>query len=171
MVADDLAENGTQEITDAFEKGSGFDQTERGAVLAQVEAEKRPALIRAWEESEKSKAEIKAYKKLAITGSWENTQIASVEARIKEIEEEIEKKKAEQAEKIRSRLVEIHKETDEKKATMEAKRGEDIIKVQEAAAKFPATGYVPRKLLGCFGSRVSLAKIDSRRATTTKFLL
>ncbi|XP_030551681.2 remorin-like [Rhodamnia argentea] len=144
FVADD-------EITDAVEKGSG-DQTEGDGVLAQVETEKRLALIRAWEESEKSKAESRAYKKLTITGSWENTQIASVEARIKEIEEETEKKKAEQAEKIRNRLVEIHKEAEVKKATIEVKRGEDIIKVQEAAAKFRATGYVPRKLLRCFGS-------------------
>ncbi|KAI3421524.1 Remorin_C domain-containing protein [Psidium guajava] len=140
-----------EEITVAVEKGSG-DQTERDAVLAQVEAEKRLALIRAWEESEKSKAESKAYKNLAITESWENTQIASAEARIKQIEEEIEKKKAEQAEKIRNKLVEIHKEAEVKKATIEAKRVEDIIKVREAAAKFRATGYVPRKLLRCFGS-------------------
>ncbi|XP_030454099.1 remorin-like [Syzygium oleosum] len=139
------------EITDPVEKGSG-DQTERDDVLARVEAEKRMALIRAWEESEKSKAESKAYKKLAITGSWENTQIAYIEAQIKQIEEETEKKKAEQAEKIKNKLVEIQKEAEVKKATIEVKRGEDIIKVQEAAAKFRATSYVPRKLLRCFGS-------------------
>lgn len=138
-----------REIINTVENGSG---TERDAVLAQVEAEKRLALIRAWEESEKSQAESKAYKKLAITGSWENTQIASVEAQIKQIEEEIEKKKAEQAEKMKIKLVEIHKEAEVKKATIEAKRREDIIKVREAAVKFRTTGYIPRKLLRCFSS-------------------
>ncbi|KAL3743074.1 hypothetical protein ACJRO7_018385 [Eucalyptus globulus] len=140
-----------REIINTVENGSG-EQTERDAVLAQVEAEKRLALIRAWEESEKSQAESKAYKKLAITGSWENTQIASVEAQIKQIEEEIEKKKAEQAEKMKIKLVEIHKEAEVKKATIEAKRREDIIKVREAAVKFRTTGYIPRKLLRCFSS-------------------
>ncbi|KAF8032994.1 hypothetical protein BT93_D1783 [Corymbia citriodora subsp. variegata] len=140
-----------KEIIDTVEKVSG-DQTERDAVLAQVEAEKRLALIRAWEESEKSKAESKAHKKLGFTGSWENTQIASVEAQIKQIEEEIEKKKAEEAEKMKKKLVEIQKEAEVKKVTIEAKRREDIIKVQEAAAKFRATGYMPRNLLRCFSS-------------------
>ncbi|XP_010053297.2 uncharacterized protein At3g61260 isoform X2 [Eucalyptus grandis] len=146
-------ENGAEEkiVISAPSKRVAF-AADRDAVLAQVEAEKRLALIRAWEESEKSQAESKAYKKLAITGSWENTQIASVEAQIKQIEEEIEKKKAEQAEKMKIKLVEIHKEAEVKKATIEAKRREDIIKVREAAAKFRTTGYIPRKLLRCFSS-------------------
>ncbi|XP_057510034.1 remorin-like isoform X2 [Actinidia eriantha] len=130
-------------------KKSG-DAVDRDAVLARVETEKRLALIKAWEESEKSKAENKAYKKLSAIGAWEDSQKANIEAKLKMIEEKIEKKKAEYAEKMNNKKAEIRKEAEEKKAVIEANRGEDILKVEEIAAKFRATGNTPKRLFGCF---------------------
>uniref|UniRef100_A0A5B7BE64 Putative remorin 2 n=1 Tax=Davidia involucrata TaxID=16924 RepID=A0A5B7BE64_DAVIN len=130
-----------------IEKGSG-DSIDRDAVLARVEAEKRLALIKAWEDSEKTKAENKAYKKLSTIGAWENSKKASAEAQLKKIEEKFEKKKAEYAEKMNNKKAAIHKAGEEKRAMVEAKRGEDLLKVEEAAAKFRATGNAPKKLFG-----------------------
>ncbi|KAI7995676.1 hypothetical protein LOK49_LG11G02618 [Camellia lanceoleosa] len=133
----------------AAEKKSG-DPTDRDAVLARVETEKRFALIKAWEESEKTKTENKAYKKLSAIGSWENSKKACVEAQLKKMEEKIEMMKAEYTEKMKNKAAEIHKAAEEKRAMIEAKRGEDVLKVEEVAAKFRATGNTPKKFFGCF---------------------
>jgi len=62
----------------------------------------------------------------------------------------LEKKKAEYAEKIKNKIATIHKEAEEKRAIIEAKKGEDLLKAEETAAKYRATGTAPKKLLGCF---------------------
>ncbi|CAH1437068.1 unnamed protein product [Lactuca virosa] len=66
----------------------------RYVVLARVSTEKKDALIKAWEESEKSKAENKAQQKLSSIGAWENSKKADLEAELKKIEENLEKKKS-----------------------------------------------------------------------------
>ncbi|KAL4191613.1 hypothetical protein AMTRI_Chr07g30760 [Amborella trichopoda] len=124
---------------------------DRDAVLAKVESEKRMSLIRAWEESEKTKAENKCYKKLSSIGSWENSKKAAVEAELRKMEEKLERQKAEYAEKMKNKIALIHKEAEEKRAMTEAKRGEELLKAEETAAKYRATGLAPKKLIGCFG--------------------
>ncbi|KAF2315628.1 hypothetical protein GH714_040142 [Hevea brasiliensis] len=116
----------------------------RDAVLARVETEKRMSLIKAWEESEKSKAENKAHKKLSSVVSWENSRKASVEAELKQIEEKLEKKKADYVEKMKNKIALIHKAADEKRAMIEAKRGEDLLKAEEIAAKYRALELLQR---------------------------
>ncbi|KAL3834440.1 hypothetical protein ACJIZ3_009176 [Penstemon smallii] len=123
---------------------------DRDAVLSRVATEKRLSLIKAWEESEKSKAENKAQKKISAIGAWENSKKASLEAELKKIEEQLEKKKAEYIEKIKNKVALVHKAAEEKKANIEAKRGEDLLKAEEIAAKYRATGTGPKKLLGIF---------------------
>ncbi|TYK22939.1 remorin [Cucumis melo var. makuwa] len=122
----------------------------RDAVLARVATEKRLSLIKAWEESEKSKAENRAHKKLSAIGSWENSKKAAVEAELKQIEEKLEKKKGEYIEKMKNKIALIHKTAEEKKAVIEAKRGEEKLKAEEIAAKHRATGTAPKKIFGCF---------------------
>ncbi|ESR58326.1 hypothetical protein KPL70_010172 [Citrus sinensis] len=118
--------------------------------LAEVEKEKRESFIKAWEESEKTKAENKAQKKLSAVAAWENSKKASLEAKLKKIEEQLERKKAEYAEKMKNKVALVHKEAEEKRAMVEARRGEDVLKAEEIAAKYRATGTTPKKLLGCF---------------------
>ncbi|CAL1371247.1 unnamed protein product [Linum trigynum] len=124
----------------------------RDAVLARVETEKRTSLIKAWEEAEKSKAENKAQKKISAIESWENSKKANIEAELKKLEEQLEKKKAEYAEKMKNKIAEIHKQAEEKRAITEAKRGEELLKAEEIAAKYRATGTNPKNPLGygCF---------------------
>ncbi|GFQ08069.1 remorin [Phtheirospermum japonicum] len=90
-------------------------------------------------------------KQLADVSAWENSKKASVESQLKKIEEQIEKKKGEYAEKMKKKIALVHKQAEEKRAMVEAKRGEALLKVEEFAAKYCATGHVPKKVLGCFG--------------------
>ncbi|KAK9079662.1 hypothetical protein SSX86_001335 [Deinandra increscens subsp. villosa] len=114
-----------------------------------VVTEKRLALIKAWEENEKTRADNKAYTKISAIGAWENTKRAAIEADLKQIEEDIEIEKAKQREKMKNKISAIHKEAEEKRAVILAKKGQDIIKVEEAAAKFHATGTLPSRLFKC----------------------
>ncbi|CAA0830801.1 Remorin family protein [Striga hermonthica] len=138
------------ENSEAAEEKNPEGSINRDAVLARVATEKRFSLTKAWEESEKSKAENKAQKKISAIGAWENSKKANLEAELKKIEEQLEKKKAEQIEKMKNKVALIHKQAEEKRAIVEAKRGEDLLKAEEVAAKYRATGTAPKKLLGCF---------------------
>ncbi|KAI3508280.1 hypothetical protein L1887_23286 [Cichorium endivia] len=122
----------------------------RDSVLARVATEKKDALIRAWEESEKSKAENKAQQKLSSISAWENSKKADIEAELKNIEENLEKKKSKYIEKMKNQIALLHKKAEEKRAMTEAKRGEALLKAEEVAAKCRATGETPKK--GWFSS-------------------
>lgn len=45
----------------------------------------------------------------------------------------------------------IHKAAEEKRAHVEAKKGENLLKAEEEAAKYRAMGIVPKKSTGCLG--------------------
>ncbi|XP_076938941.1 remorin-like isoform X1 [Bidens hawaiensis] len=124
----------------------------RDVVLARVATEKKDALIKAWEESEISKIDNRAQKKLAAIGAWENSKKAELEAELKKIEEKLEKKKAKYTEKMKNKIALVHKTAEEKRAITEAKRGEDVLKAEELAAKCRATGSSPKKLTRWFSS-------------------
>ncbi|KAL1316699.1 remorin isoform X2 [Arachis ipaensis] len=122
----------------------------KDAELARVVSEKRLALIKAWEESEKTKAENRAYKKLSAVGLWESKKKASVEAQLKIIEENLERKKAEYAEKMKNKIADIHRSAEEKRAMVEAQKREEFIELEETAAKFRSSGRTPAKFFACF---------------------
>ncbi|PIN09804.1 hypothetical protein CDL12_17617 [Handroanthus impetiginosus] len=133
-------------------KKSSKGSLDRDVALAKVEDEKRLSFIKAWEESEKSKVENKAQKKLSDVCAWENRKKASLESELKSIEEKYERKKAEYVEKYKNKVALVHKQAEEKRAMVEAKRGEDILKADEMAAKYRATGHAPKKAFGCLGA-------------------
>ncbi|KAF4386733.1 hypothetical protein F8388_006688 [Cannabis sativa] len=123
---------------------------DRDIALAGFENEKKLSFVKAWEDSEKSKVENKAQKKLSTVTAWENSKKAALEAKLRKKEENLEKRKAEYGEKMKNKVAEIHKQAEEKRATVEAIRGEEILKAEETAAKYRATGKIPSKFLGCF---------------------
>jgi len=141
-----IVEKAPEPVEEKAEEGS----VSRDKVLERVATEKRLSLVRAWEESEKSKAENKAQKNLSDVGSWENSRKATIEADLKKMEEKLEKKKAVYVEKMKNKIAAIHKAAEEKRAMIEAKQGEDLLKAEEKAAKYRATGTGPKKLLGIF---------------------
>ncbi|KAL6911727.1 hypothetical protein ACP4OV_000532 [Aristida adscensionis] len=138
--------------TPPAEKKTQRNSNDRDIALAKVETDKRNSLIKAWEENEKAKAENKAAKKISAILSWENTKKAVVEAQLKKKEEELEKKKAEYAEKMKNKKAIIHRKAEENRAMVMAQRGEEVLKAEEMAAKYRATGSAPKKFLGCFGA-------------------
>ncbi|XP_078427450.1 remorin 1.4-like isoform X2 [Wolffia australiana] len=128
------------------------DSSDRDAALARVETEKRISLAKAWEENEKTIIENRSHKELSAITSWENTKKAGVDAELKKYEEYLEKKKAEYAEKMKNKVAQIHKDAEEKRAAVEAKKGQALLHAEEQAAKFREKGFVPKKILVCFGS-------------------
>ncbi|KAK1377009.1 Remorin [Heracleum sosnowskyi] len=151
LVDDTKALAVVEKTPDSAEKKTSEGSHDRDVALAELEKEKRLSFIKAWEESEKSKVENKNQKQLASVNSWENTQKANIEAKLKKIEEDMDKKKAAYAEQMNNKIAMVHKAAEEKRAMVEAKRGEDLLKAEEMAAKHRATGYVPKKVCGCFG--------------------
>ncbi|XP_020216028.1 remorin 1.4 isoform X1 [Cajanus cajan] len=128
------------------------DSVDRDAVLARVESEKKQALIKAWEESEKTKAENRAYKRHNAVVLWENSKKASAEANLKRIEEKLDRNKAKCVEKMQNKVAEIHRTAEEKRAMIEAYKGEEFLEIEEKAVKLRTRGHTPRKFLPCFGS-------------------
>ncbi|XP_050907202.1 remorin isoform X2 [Lathyrus oleraceus] len=120
--------------------------------LAKIVAEKRLALIKAWEDSEKTKAENRAYKKQSAVGLWEESKKASIEAQLKKFEENLERKKVEYVLKMKNDIAEIHQYAEEKRAIVEAQKREEFLDLEETAAKFRSRGVAPKKFLGCFSS-------------------
>lgn len=51
---------------------------------------------------------------------------------------------------MKNKISTIHKEAEEKRAVVEAQRKEEMLKAEETAAKYRATGFIPKKFLGCF---------------------
>ncbi|XP_004300775.1 PREDICTED: remorin isoform X2 [Fragaria vesca subsp. vesca] len=124
--------------------------TEKDVMYAEIETEKRLALIKAWEESEKTKVENRAYKRMSAVGLWEENKKSSVEAKLRKIEEKFERKKAEYVEKMKNKVAEIHKASEEKRALIEATQREESLKVAEAASKFRESRSTPKRLFVCF---------------------
>jgi uncharacterized membrane-anchored protein len=75
---------------------------------------------------------------------------------VKTLQEDLEKKKAEYAEKLKNKIAQVHKAAEEKRALTEANKGKDILKAQEKAEKYRATGLEPKTVfsspIGCFGA-------------------
>ncbi|KAK7253032.1 hypothetical protein RIF29_37420 [Crotalaria pallida] len=116
-------------------KDTGDSINNRDAELARVVAEKR------------------AYKRLSTVGLWEDTKKASVEAQLKKIEENLEKRKAEYVERMKNKVADIHRSGQEKRAIVEAQKKEDILEVEETAAKFRSRGNTPRSFFTCFSGK------------------
>ncbi|KAG8060096.1 hypothetical protein GUJ93_ZPchr0002g24107 [Zizania palustris] len=129
------------------EEAAPRSSNDRDIALEKVETNHRNLLIKAWLDNEKAQAENKASKKLKAILSWENTKKAVIKTQLKKKEEELERKKAEYAEDTKNKEAIIHKEAEEKRATVLARRGEDMIKAEEMAAKYRATGVAPKKHL------------------------
>jgi hypothetical protein len=51
---------------------------------------------------------------------------------------------------MKNKIAALHKAAEEKKAMIEAKKGEELLKAEEVAAKYRATGTAPKKLFGLF---------------------
>ncbi|CAJ1817487.1 unnamed protein product [Sphenostylis stenocarpa] len=125
-------------------KPSSRGSIDRDIALAQVAKEKQMSYVKAWEESEKAKADNRG-------SCLGRKKEAALEAELKKLEEKLEKKKAKCVEKMKNKMALVHKKAEEKRAVIESKRGEEVLKAEESAAKYRATGTTPKKSMGCCG--------------------
>ncbi|MED6216662.1 hypothetical protein PIB30_009548 [Stylosanthes scabra] len=137
------------QATSSARKDTG-DLADKDGALARVEREKILALIKAWEESEKTKIDNRAYKMQFAVGLWEDSKKASVEAKIKKNAEKMERKKGEYMEKMQNEIAEIHRVAEERRARHEARRGKELLKIEDTAENFRARGYSPKKIISWF---------------------
>jgi hypothetical protein len=149
-VVEDHVDN--KETGDNDDKKDTKDSTDKDSGLARIVAEKRLALIKAWEESEKTKAENRAYKKQSAVGLWEESRKATIEAQLKKFEENLERKKVEYVLKMKNEVAEIHQYAEEKRAIVEAEKREEFLELEETAAKFRSRGVAPKKFFACFNN-------------------
>lgn len=123
----------------------------REIVLAKLNQEKVLSLIKAWEDNVKAKSINRLGKKLAKISAWEKAKKARAEAHLQELEEKLEKKKASFVENMKNEIATIHRKAEEERAVAEANHGAQTLKAEEVAAKYRASGKLPRKYALCFG--------------------
>ncbi|XP_045814318.1 remorin 1.4-like [Trifolium pratense] len=134
--------NQQQVISPLHDLNAGFER---------IATEKRLALIKAWEESEKTKVENRAYQRQSAVGLWEESTKASVETQLKKFEENLERMKVEYVLKMKNEIAEIHQYAEEKRAIVEAQKMEEFLELEETAAKFRSSRRVARKkFFACF---------------------
>ncbi|CAA7039009.1 unnamed protein product [Microthlaspi erraticum] len=73
--------------------------------LVKIEKDKSLALINAWEESEKAKAQTKANRELCSIEIWENNMKTALELDLKKMEEKLELEKAEYTKRFKKKFL------------------------------------------------------------------
>lgn len=122
----------------------------RDLVLAKLNQERKHSLIRAWEENVKSKS-LNSYNKTAAKiSAWERAKKAKAEAKLRTLEEKLEKKRAAYVEKMKNEIASVQMKAEEERALAEARHGEKTLKAEELAAKYRASGRLPKRYPFCF---------------------
>jgi multidrug efflux pump subunit AcrA (membrane-fusion protein) len=116
-----------------------------------IEHDKIVARAKAWEEDALARIESRNQREEAKINAEELTMKNKAEARLRKNEEKLEKMKATYLEQMKNEIAAAHKAAEEKRALVAAKKGQDILKTEEMAAKIRATGIFPKKF-GCFAA-------------------
>ncbi|MCO5578362.1 hypothetical protein L7F22_032203 [Adiantum nelumboides] len=129
----------------------------RDLVLARLNQERSVSLIKAWEENMRAKSFHRYKKKVAKIAAWENAKKAKAEADLKALEassfsktqERLERKKAECVERMKNEIAAVHMRAEEARALADSHHGEDLLKAEEQAAKYRASGSLPKRYPFC----------------------
>lgn len=122
----------------------------RDLVLAKLNKEKVLSLIKAWEENMKRRSLNSYQKKVAKITAWEVAKRARIEATLRSSEESLENEKAACIEKTKNKVALVERVAEEQRALTEAHHGMEIVKAEEIAAKWRASGARPRKSISWF---------------------
>eukprot|EP00249_Psilotum_nudum_P002117 c14998_g1_i1 orf=284-691(-) len=123
----------------------------RDEALARVNQDKTFSRIQAWEETEKSKVLNKYAKAVVKITAWENTRNATAETVLKKDEEKLERRRAVYLEKMKNMIAEVHRQAEEMRAAAKAMKAQELLRIEDVAAKFRSEGYMPNRCL-CFGA-------------------
>eukprot|EP00250_Pteridium_aquilinum_P003161 c13487_g1_i1 orf=324-968(+) len=121
----------------------------RDLVLAKLNQERMLSLIKAWEENTKAKSLHRYNRKVAKISAWEKAKRAKAEADLKALEEKLEKQKAEYVEWMNNKIAAVHMKAEEERALADAHHGEELLKAEELAAKYRASGSLPKRYPFC----------------------
>lgn len=121
----------------------------RDLVLAKLNQERSLSLIKAWEENVRAKSLHRYNKKVAKIAAWENAKKAKAEADLKALEERLERKKAECVERMKNEIAAVHMRAEEARAMADSHHGEELLKAEEEAAKYRASGSLPKRYPFC----------------------
>ncbi|KFK30636.1 hypothetical protein AALP_AA6G007700 [Arabis alpina] len=109
------------------------------------------SVIKAWKEQKITKVTNKTQKKLLQISGWEKKKTTKIDSELASIQRKMDNKKLEKAEKLRKKKVAVHASAQEQKAKVQIRRAQEILDAEEEAARFQATGQVPKKpSLSCF---------------------
>lgn len=122
----------------------------RDLVLAKLNQERTLSLIKAWEENMKAKSLHRHNRTIAKISAWEKAKNAKAESDLRALEEKLEKKKAECVEKMKNEIAAVHMRAEEERALADAHHGEELLKAEELAAKYRASGRLPKRYPFCF---------------------
>lgn len=132
-------------------------ETEPGTIIhmekatQKIEHDKLLTRAKAWEDDTKARIESKSEREEARIAQEELSMKNKAEARLRRNEEKLEKQKAKYLEAMKNEVAAAHKAAEEKRALAAAKKGQEMLKAEETAAKIRATGIFPKKL-GCFAA-------------------
>ncbi|XP_024389081.1 remorin isoform X1 [Physcomitrium patens] len=131
--------------------------TEPGTIIhmekatQKIEHDKLVSNVAAWEQNQREKIESRTHREEEKITAEETTMKKKAEARLRQKEEKLEKLRAKYQEAMKNEVAAAHKVAEEKRAMVAAKKGMDILKTEETAAKIRATGKFPVKF-GCFAA-------------------
>ncbi|VVA93611.1 unnamed protein product [Arabis nemorensis] len=141
-----------KKVSQLYEQNTIILASNQNENLAEIEKEKRLALIKSWEDNEKAKAQTKAYRELCSIESWENNMKAILELDLKKMEESLKVEKAEYSKRLKKKIPEIEKIAEAKREKIEKQKVQESIKVKKMSEKLSATpsAYPPNtKICGC----------------------
>ncbi|KAG2262333.1 hypothetical protein Bca52824_069412 [Brassica carinata] len=121
--------------------------------FVEIEREKSLALLNAWKENEKAKAQTKAYRELCSLEEWENNMKTALELDLKKMEENLEVEKGENSKRFKKKIPEIKKIAEAKREKIEKQKEKGTIKLKRMSEKLSANpnAYPPgTKTCGCF---------------------
>ncbi|VVB06821.1 unnamed protein product [Arabis nemorensis] len=116
-----------------------------------IQREAQLSVIKAWKEQKITKVINKTQKKLLDISGWEKKKTTKIDSELASIQRKMDSKKMEKAEQLRIKKVAVHASAQEKKAKVQTRRAQEILDAEQEAARFQATGQVPKKSsFSCF---------------------
>jgi len=121
--------------------------TPKELALQKVKRDEIEAKAVAWEEAKMAKVDNRFKRDEAIIGAWENEQKVKANIKMKKVERKLEEKKAMAFEKMQNEIAKAHKKEANRRAVAEARRGAAKAKISEASDRIRSLGRFPKKFL------------------------
>lgn len=120
---------------------------QKEVALQKVKRDKIEAKAVAWEEAKMAKVDNRFKREEAIIDAWENEQKVKANIEMKKVERKLEEKRAKAFEKMQNEIAIAHRKAENRRAVAEARRGSAKAKIAEVTDKIRSLGKLPRKFV------------------------